>query len=279
MAHRYRPFDWYETPLYYDIIFDTETEKECDFLEAVLERYGARAPGRSNRRQAARVLEPACGSGRLVVGMAARGYEVTGFDLSEGALAFAKTRVQRTRRTKAPAKALAKRARLAHGLMQSFRFPGRFDMAHCLVSSFRYLLSEDDACSHLEHVAKALRPGGIYVLGTHVTDYQNDSIARERWVASRGDVEVVCNIQGWPANRRTRRERMRSRLVVSRRGEITRYETSWHFRTYGVRQLRSLLAKVPALEHVATYDFDYDLDRPTDLGTERLDQVLILRRG
>ena len=278
MAHSYRPFDWYETPLYYDIIFDTETEKECDFLEAVIERHGLPPARRSGPGGARRVLEPACGSGRLVVGMALRGYQVTGFDLSKGALAFAETRVQRTRQPNARTRDLERRARLAHGLMQSFRFPGRFDMAHCLVSSFRYLLSEDDARSHLEHVAKALRPGGLYVLGTHLTDYENDSIARERWVASRGGVQVVCNIQGWPANRRARRERMRSRLVVSRRGEVTRYETSWHFRTYGVRQLRSLLARVPVLEHIATYDFDYDLDRPRRLGTERLDQVLILRR-
>lgn len=275
MAHRYRPFDWYETPLYYDIVFDTETENECDFLEAVFERHSATSSRRPRRRRACRVLEPACGSGRLVMEMARRGYDVTGFDLSEGALAFAEKRLRRAGR----GAGIRARVELACGLMQSFRFPGHFDLAHCLVSSFRYLLCEDDARAHLEHVARALRPGGLYVLGVHITDYEHDSISRERWVASRGDVHVVCNIQSWPANRRTRQARMRSRLTVSHQGETTRYETSWRFRTYGVRQLRGLLARVPALEHIATYDFDYDLDRPRRLGAERLDQVLILRRA
>jgi hypothetical protein len=35
---------------------------------------------------------------------------------------------------------------------------------------------------------------------------------------------------------------------------------------------------VPALEHVATFDFAYLADRPRDLSDEQLDVVLILRR-
>ncbi|MCG8418693.1 MAG: class I SAM-dependent methyltransferase [Proteobacteria bacterium] len=271
---RYRAFDWYATPLYYDIVFDAETDKECDFLEAMYERH---APGPTRR-----VLEPACGSGRLVVEMARRGYHVTGFDLSDSTLEFAKKRLERARRTRSNAKKPAERSpgrvRLHKGLMQSFRFRGQFDLAHCLVSSFRYLLSEDDALSHLECTARALRPGGIYVLGFHLSEYVADGISRERWVAERNGVHVVCNIQSWPAERHRRRESLRSRLVVSRRGRVTRHETSWEFRTYSARQFRSLVAKVPNLEHIATYDFDYNPDKPCRLGAERLDQVAILRR-
>jgi hypothetical protein len=71
---------------------------------------------------------------------------------------------------------------------------------------------------------------------------------------------------------------MRSRFLVERGRGAERFETVWQFRTYDVRQLRLLLASVPALEHVATYDFDLRADRPSELGKERLDQVVILRR-
>ena len=260
MAYKYEPFDWYQTPLYYDMAFGTETGAECDFLEAVYERL---APTRHRR-----ILEPACGSGRLVAAMAARGYRVTGYDISEGGLAFARARLRSE----------GLRARLAHGAMESYRPPGSFDMAHCLVSSFRYLLGEAQARAHLACVADALAPGGIYALGFHLSDYHQPGPGRERWVAARENVRVVCNIQSEPPVTRQRRQAMRARLVVETPRGTRRYETRWLFRTYSARQFRNLLARVPALEHVATHDFDYDIDRPTELGTERLDQVVLLRK-
>ena len=36
--------DWYDTPRYYDIVFDTDTKREADFLEEMLRRHG-RATG------------------------------------------------------------------------------------------------------------------------------------------------------------------------------------------------------------------------------------------
>lgn len=264
MAPEYRALDWYETPLYYDIVFDTDTASECDFLEAV---YARHAPTRKRR-----VLEPACGSGRLVAELGRRGYRVLGFDRSDGALAFARRRLAAARAGR------ELHARVMKAGMEAFRSRRRFDLAHCLVSSFKYLLTEDHARAHLQCMADVLAPGGVYVIGFHLSDYGKRSPGRERWVAERDGVKVVCNIQTGPADRRTRRERMRSRLVVDMQGESRRYETVWEFRTYDARQFRSLLAQVPALVHVATYDFDYDLRTPRQLGRERLDQVVILQR-
>ena len=261
----YAAIDWYDTPLYYDIVFDADTPKEASFLLAMLARHG-----RLKRRKGdppIDVLEPACGSGRLVAELAARGARVTGFDRSRAMLDFAAERLA----------ARGVRAELAEAALEDFRVPGRFDLAHCLVSTFKYLQDEASARSHLACVARALRAGGVYVLGFHLTDYTDRARNRERWVARRAGTHVVCNIQGWPADRRRRLERVRSRLVVRERGRERRAETNWTFRTYDVRQVRRLLAAVPELEHVATHDFTYDLAERALDGTQ-LDCVLILRK-
>ena len=154
--------DWYETPRYYDIVFRGGTSHEADFLEGALWKYGPRS--------GKRVLEPACGTGRLVAELARRGYRVLGFDQSLPMLSYARRHVRRVS------------AQFLRAQLEQFNVPGRFDLAHCLVGTFKYLLTEHDARLHLESVADALRPGGIYVLGLHLTDYASTSRTRERWV-------------------------------------------------------------------------------------------------
>ena len=79
--------DWYDTPRWYDMVFDPGTPTEADFVMQLAERYG-RGPLRS-------VLEPACGSGRMVVELARRGVRVEGFDLNTHMLAAAQAKLDR----------------------------------------------------------------------------------------------------------------------------------------------------------------------------------------
>jgi len=259
---KYEPFDWYQTPLYYDIIFDVDTAREAAFLQGVAAQYG--------RSEGKRVLEPACGTGRLLAALAKAGCEVTGFDISDAMLNFARERFELAGVT----------GTLLNADMVGFEVDGQFDLAYNMVSSFRYLTDEQDALAHLTRMSQTLRPGGIYALGLHLSEYHVRRRQRERWVARRDGVEVVCNIQGWPADPLTRTERVRSRLRVAdaEAGTTRGYETSWIFRTYDLDELRELLAMVPAFEHVATYDFLCDLNRPMSLDGSQLDVMLILRR-
>lgn len=252
--------DWYTTPLLYDIVFAADTPLEATFLATMQERYG--------KTRGKQVLEPACGSGRLVEEMARRGYSVTGFDQSDEMLQFARTRLREHKL----------RARLNVGQMENFAYNTSFDLAHCLVSTFKYLLHETHAQQHLACVAQALKPGGLYVLGFHLSDYDDPRRSRERWSGERHGTRVVCNIQSWPADRRSRRERIRSRMVVYEGKKQRKMETNWLFRTYDVAQFKRLLRKVPQLEHVATYDFTYNEARPRAFDDQQLDCVLILRK-
>ncbi len=255
--------DWYDTPLYYDIIFDEDTAKEADFLEAVHRRH-ARTRGRS-------VLELACGSGRLVRELAARGWRSDGFDLNAAMLAFARDRISAAGLT----------ARLWQDRMEAFHPPGktRYDLVHCLVSTFKYLLSEDDALACLERVAASLKPGGLFVVGLHLTAPGSTKPTHERWTASRDGVAVVCNTRTWPPRPGTRLEPMRSRLRIALpSGEIREQETLWEVRSYTVPQLKRLLRKCRDLEVVACHDFRHDAEETRYFDDEYADLVLVLRR-
>ncbi len=257
--------DWYDTPLYYDIVFDADTSKEADFLEAVAIKHGA-----SGFTSALRILEPACGSGRLIAELAERGHQVHGFDLNENMLAHARERLRKKKL----------RAKLHCDRLENFRVPkrGLFDLAHCLVSTFKYVGEDAGAISHLRLVAESLRKGGLYILGLHLTDYARVGSEHERWSGSRGGVQVVCNTHTWPPDRKSRTETLRTRLRITRRRKTWVQETRWTFRTYDAAQLKKLIGAVPEFEHLESYDFTYDVNAPRRFDNSYADIVLVLRK-
>ena len=255
--------DWYDTPLYYDIIFDADTPKEGAFLQALHEHFGRSGKSRQ-------LLEPACGSGRLVSEMTRRGWKVSGFDGNARMLDFAKDRLKQQ----------GLKARIWEDWMQSFELPKvqTFDFAHCLVSTFKYLLKEQDALACLQRTAAVLKPGAIFALGVHLTDYSSQKEEHERWVAERDGIKVTCNTHTWSADRKKRLEDLRTRLRIQDNNRRHVQETRWQFRTYNASQMQGLLAKVLAFELVASYDFTYDLLSPRELDDSYSDVVLVLKK-
>jgi ubiquinone/menaquinone biosynthesis C-methylase UbiE len=257
--------DWYDTPHYYDIVFDGGTTQETLFLEQVFVTH-ADKPLQKKRH----LLEPACGSGRLLASMSKAGWNCAGFDANPAMLEYTQQRLKKAKQS----------ATLWQDQMQRFTLPKQraYSMAHCLVSTFKYLLTEADALSHLQRIAQVLEIGGIYVLGIHLTDYNHLKIQHERWVGQRGATRVVCNTRSWPADSTTRLEKIRTRLGVTAGSAQHTQETHWQFRTYDAKQLKALLRKIPALQCVACYDFQHDIQQPRELDDSYSDLVLVLRR-
>ena len=267
----YEPFDWYETPLYYDIIFDADTDKEADFLEVV---HGKHASPCGGGDEMLHILEPACGSGRLLADLGLRGHHVAGVDLSQGMLGFARKRLKQCK----------VKARLQQAPMQAFDLPAKvapgYDLAHILVSSFKYLQTEGDAAACLSCICDHLRVGGVFVLGVHAAEYDDREPVLERHRARRGGVDVICTIRTSPSDKAKRTEQMRSRIVArfDDGSPTRRYESNWAFRTYSPGQLRTLIKREPRLRHLATYTFDHDIKQRTGIDSDDLGLVLVLRR-
>lgn len=253
--------NWFDYPHYYDIALQAYTHREADFIEAAGRKYCPFTPRR--------LVEPACGSGRLITELAARHYHVTGFDLSQSALSYLRRRLARRRL----------RAETFVGEMSDFHLVRPVDAAYCTVSTFRYLLTEQAARAHLECIARGLQPGGVYILGLKLLPSGVDKEATKRWTERRGETKVTITLRVVSVDLANRIENIRVSLLVRRRGSKEfRLRHEFEVRTYTARQFRQLLNSVPPLELCDVYDFRYDIAQPLTLNDEMAYTVFILRR-
>ncbi len=107
--------------------------------------------------QGGRVLELACGSGRVLLPMARAGHRVVGVDLSGPMLGLARRKLE-------DAGLATERVRLVEADMRSFALEECFDLAVIAVKSLAYITERVDQQRVLANVADHLRPGGLLAL-------------------------------------------------------------------------------------------------------------------
>lgn len=255
---------WYNHPQYFDMVFRNETAAEVRFFEQAFDRF-ATGPVK-------RLLEPGCGSGRLVAEMAARGYDVTGLDLSQPMLDYLDRRLKRR----------GLKGQLVCGDMTSMNFgkKRKFDSVFCTFNTFRHLIEEAAAIKHLRSIADNLRSGGLYILGFHLIPMDADPECIERWKASHGGTTVNVTLRVIDFNRTTRRETLRVSVKAEKRsGKIERIQSEFQLRIYTPAQAKRLLKKVNDVFEIAgIYDFDYDIDEEREFDNDLTDALFVLRR-
>ena len=164
----------YDHPQYYDLLFGWDRSKEIDFYHRTLERCQVATGGR--------IFEVACGTGRVALGLAQRGWRVTGLDISPRMLAFLRER----------AAAETVRVETFCADMTTFSTERRFAAAYNPMSSFRLLHDECAAEAHLRRIAGAVVSGGVYVLDMEFAASAEmvPITTNEPWEMTRGPVTV-----------------------------------------------------------------------------------------
>lgn len=255
----------YDFPVYYDLVFGSDTAAEMKFLGKCFDRY---VDGKVRR-----VFEPACGTGRLIYRMGrpdveGGGLEVGGIDLNEKAIDYCNRRLER----------LNIKGRAMVGDMSDFEVKRPYDAAFNTINSFRHLQTEAGAQAHLEAMARAVRPGGIYALGLHLTPTRGETTDHESWSARRGQLSI--NTYMWPIekNAKKRLEKFGIRFDVYKPTQSLRIEDALELRSYTADQFQKLLDSVPVWEICEWFDFAYDADAPTVVNETSEDIVVILKR-
>ncbi|HIN52828.1 MAG TPA: class I SAM-dependent methyltransferase [Planctomycetes bacterium] len=254
----------YDYPQYWDLAFADETGQECEFLIQCSQKYLS--------GDVKRVLEPGCGGGRLVVALASRGYEVTGYDLSETAIAYLQHRLEN--------EGLQASAIVAD--MQSFVAAPPVDIAINTVSTFRHLLTEQAALAHLGVMAESIRPAGLYIIGMHLLPPDADLEDEESWAAEDDSVKVIMQLTVVEASRENRQEVLRFDMTVedveTQQGDPLQLSSEYPMRLYTATQIQELFSQVSEFELIEVYDYWYDINEPQPLDDRLGDAVFVLRR-
>jgi len=103
-----------------------------------------------------KVLDVACGSGRHSIELARRGFDVTGFDLSDYLIKEANICLKES-----PEKNL--KVKFYKRDMRDFYFGNSFDMAVNIFTSFGYFDTDRENFKVIENVAKSLKRKGYFV--------------------------------------------------------------------------------------------------------------------
>lgn len=164
---------WFDSAHYHRLYSHRDQSEARAFVDRLIDRL---EPARG-----ASMLDLGCGSGRHARCLAARGFRVTGLDLSAGSLARARSQ----------------RGPDVRYLEQDMRQPfgtTAFDLVFSLFTSFGYFEDPGDHSVVIGNIAAALTGGGTLVL-----DYLNARQAEQHLIAneevSRGD--VIYKLTRW----------------------------------------------------------------------------------
>jgi SAM-dependent methyltransferase len=255
---------WYDIPRYYDIAMQDEGDGEVAFINEVIEKFEFAA-----KSKPCKILEPACGTGRLIAPLVKQGHHVTAFDLSPAMVDYSQTQISELKKSS---------ANVLVDDMTDFRLKEKFDLGICLLDSFRHLTTEESAVSHLRSMARAIRRGGIYLLGLHLLPMDASLECTEHWTQKRGNTSVTTTFRVTSASRRKRIENIRVSTLVREKGKEIRFRDEFPLRIYTAAQLKSLIAQVPEWRIESVHDYWYELDDPMKLDDELSDTVLVLKR-
>jgi SAM-dependent methyltransferase len=207
MAVREEPALYNDNVELYDIAFSWDIDQEVTWL---LNRLG---------NQCISILEPGCGSGRMLKAIAQRGIEIVGLDSSKEGISLAKKHI-----------APWPNASAVLGDMTNFNLQRIFTGAICPINTLA-ILSPRELSQHLDSMSRHLRPDARYMAQVAIRNPDVRS-ARENsieWESCRDDIRLRTKVWVEDADYKTMREMHVFKITVEagkRAGEIVE-EKHW----------------------------------------------------
>ncbi|BAO54045.1 class I SAM-dependent methyltransferase [Nonlabens marinus] len=165
MSDRKEPITWYaswfDTPYYHILYRDRDYKEAGEFMKSLTSHLGLQPQ--------AQILDLACGRGRHSIFLNRLGYDVTGVDLSESSIAFAKAKLNHIESGNLELGELGTgpvdldRIKFkVHNMTEPF--PAKFDAIFNLFTSFGYFDDPADNLKTIKAIKKSLKPEGAAVI-------------------------------------------------------------------------------------------------------------------
>jgi SAM-dependent methyltransferase len=147
------PADWYDDESLwaetFDFMFpDSSFESAREQIDDLIKLTGV---------EGGALLDLGCGPGRFAVPFAARGFDVTGVDITPFLMEKARAYADRE----------GVQIELVREDMRRFVRPGAFDLVLSMLTSFGYFDEREENLTVLRNVHESLKPGGVFVFDTY----------------------------------------------------------------------------------------------------------------
>ena len=192
---------WFSDKLYLDL-YQHRDEEDARWIINLLQRSFAVKTNAS-------VLDIACGSGRHSIELARRGFEVTGFDLSEFLINEARKNLKNSGEKNMKVKFLIRD-------MRDFNFRNTFDIAVNIFTSFGYFDNDKENFSVIENVSRSLKKGGYFVfdfLNKHFLEKNLKPLSRNKI----GNATVI-------QKRKLENGFVRKKIIITRNNSTKQFE-------------------------------------------------------
>lgn len=250
----------YSAPQLYEIAFDMNRKAEVDFLVHCFRKYG--------RRPTREVLDIACGTGPHLARLAARGYTMTGLDLSPRNIEYLRERLAARGQT----------AELIVGDMTDFRLRRPVDAAICMQDSQGHLLTNEQLLAHLRCVARSLKRGGLYIFDRYMASSWTDPARSWSWSRRRGRLTVRASFSALnDVNPVSQVFRERMTLEAVENGTRRVYRQTHLSRMVFPQELRALVELAGGFEFVQWF-FGFKPHQVLERSKHPLLMVVVLRR-
>ncbi len=149
--------DWFNSPYYHQLYAHRDEEEAATFIDNLVAHLQPDV--------GAKMLDVACGKGRHSMQLAAKGFDVTGIDLSRESIA----------------EALKSEDEHLHFFEHDMRLPfwiNYFDVAFNFFTSFGYFKTQREHDNAIRSIATSIKPNGIFVM-----DFLNVQFSTDKSVA------------------------------------------------------------------------------------------------
>lgn len=176
-----------------------------------------------------KILDLGCGQGRIAIGLAKGGYNVTGLDYSRYMLDIAKKRADKEKVS----------VNFVQGDMRRINFKEEFDVVICWFTTFGYF-SDRDNVSVVKKVSRGLKKNGKFLIDIVNKEYylknrNTPAFPPKTWY----DYKDFIVLESHEYDKQKSRDNCKRVFLRSNKGK----EYNWSLRQYSFPEMKSMLSK------------------------------------